>query len=172
MTDKNKIQSLTYELLKAIGENPEREGLKDTPRRIAEMCEEIFSGVNTNPENFVKLFKEDSQTSDIVEINDIPVYSVCEHHLLPFFGKANIKYIPKDGNIMGISKFPRIVNCFAAKPQVQERLTREIAEFLFNKLNPQGIKVTLECSHMCMIMRGIKAQGSMTKTTSVFGNIE
>ena len=91
MTDKNKIQSLTYELLKAIGENPEREGLKNTPKRIAEMCEEIFSGINTNPENFVKLFKEDSQTSDIVEINDIPVYSVCEHHLLPFFGKANIK---------------------------------------------------------------------------------
>lgn len=172
MIDKNKIQSLTYELLKAIGENPEREGLKETPQRIAQMYEEICSGLHNSPDNLIKLFTETSNISGLIEIRDIPVYSICEHHLLPFMGTANIKYIPKNGVILGISKFARIVNHFARKPQVQERLTSEIAEFLFSKLDAKGVEVTIECTHMCMVMRGAKAMGSTTKTTSVFGSME
>lgn len=172
MINKNKLQSLIYELLKEIGENPERDGLKETPRRVADMYEEICSGIYNNPHNMVKLFKENSNINSLIEINNIPINSICEHHLLPFTGTACIRYVPNNGVILGISKFARIVDCFAKKPQVQERLTNEIAAFLFSELNAKGVQVTLECTHMCMVMRGAKAYGSKTKTTSTFGIIE
>ncbi len=172
MIDKDKIQHLTYELLKALGENPEREGLKETPKRVANMYAEICSGLENSPENLIKFFDETSHTSDLIEVNNIPVNSICEHHLLPFVGTASIKYIPRNGVILGLSKFARVVDYFSKKPQVQERLTYEIAEFLFSKLNAQGVKVTLECTHTCMTIRGAKANGSTTKTVSIFGNIE
>ena len=173
MIDKQKIQELTYEFLKAIGENPEREGLLDTPKRVANMCEEIFGSVNfKNSDMKLKKFTESCCNSGTVEIKNIPVFSVCEHHLLPFFGDATIKYIPRNDTILGISKFSRVVDNFSRKPQLQERLTAEILDYLWKELSPKGLKVTLECKHMCMIMRGVKSINSATVTSAVKGEIE
>ncbi len=172
MPDKLKIESLIHELLVAIGENPERDGLKTTPERVAHMYAELFSGVNSLPDENIKIFKEDENQNDLIIIKDIPVYSMCEHHLLPFVGEAHIRYIPKNGQIMGLSKFARIVDCFARRPQVQERLTSQIADFIFSKLNPQGVEVVIEAEHLCMTMRGIKSHGSKTKTIATRGALE
>lgn len=172
MINMEKIEKSVKELLQALGENPEREGLKETPRRVAAMYKELCSGLEKSPDNLIKVFEEERikcSEKEIIEINNIPVYSICEHHLLPFIGTANIKYIPKNGRIMGLSKFARVVDYFSKKPQVQERLTEEIAKFLYDNLNPFGVQVTLECQHLCMIMRGIKAHGSTTKTTFTYG---
>ncbi len=172
MINTKKIEQLIKELLEALGENTNRTGLSDTPKRVAAMYKELCSGLEKPPENLIKIFEEkwvNCQEKEIIEINDIPVYSICEHHLLPFIGTASIKYIPKDGRIMGLSKFARVVDYFAKRPQVQERLTAEIAKFLYDNLNPFGVQVTLECEHLCMIMRGIKAHGSTTKTTFGYG---
>lgn len=171
MINTEKIKQLTYELLEALGEDPQREGLKETPERVAKMYFELCSGLNKSADNLIKTFKENKNENDIIVIQDIPVYSLCEHHLLPFTGVASIKYVPQDGVIMGLSKFARIVDHFSKRLQVQERLTAEIADFIFSKLIPQGVEVTLECEHLCMTMRGIKAQGSRTKTTAIRGNI-
>lgn len=172
MIDTNKIEKVIKELLEAIGENPERPGIRETPKRVATMYKELCSGLETSPGDLIKVFEEEKincQEKEIIEINDIPVYSFCEHHLLPFIGTASIRYIPKNGRIMGLSKFARIVDYFSKRPQVQERLTAEIAKFLYDNLSPFGVQVTLECSHLCMIMRGIKAHGSKTKTTFTCG---
>ena len=166
-----KIKNLTREFLIAIGENPDRDGLKDTPQRVATMCEEMFSGLNRPEDNLVTTFSEPHSSGNIVEINKIPVRSVCEHHLLPFFGFANIKYIPKNGKILGLSKFARIVDFLSRKLQVQENLTSEIADYLWEILNPLGIEVSLECTHTCMTVRGVKAESSTTKTTAKRGDI-
>lgn len=172
MIDKEKIKSAVLNILEAIGENVDREGLKETPKRVANMCEEIFCGLQKLPDNIVTTFKNNTYDSaSAIEINNIPVRSICEHHLLPFVGTATIKYIPKDGVVLGLSKFSRIVNYFSSKPQMQERLTSEIAEFLFSKLNPKGIKVKLECEHMCMSIRGVKSIGVLTKTEITLGDI-
>ena len=171
MINTEKIKQLTYELLEALGEDPQREGLKDTPERVAKMYLELCSGLNEPADNFIKTFKENKNQNDIIEIRDIPVYSLCEHHLLPFTGTAHIKYVPQDGVIMGLSKFARVVNNFSRRPQVQERLTAEIADFIFSKLSAKGVEVTLECEHLCMTMRGIKAHGSRTKTTAARGSL-
>ncbi len=175
MIDTEKIKTLTYELIKALGENPNRDGLKETPLRISKMYKEICAGLENKTDDLIKLFKEEkikkSGQSEIIEINDIPIYSLCEHHFLPFFGTANIKYVPKNGIIMGLSKFARVVDYFSKKPQTQERLTFEIAEFLYKNLDAKGVEVSLECQHMCMIMRGIKAHGSKTKTTFKCGDL-
>ena len=171
MLDKEKIKNLTREFLIAIGENPEREGLKNTPERVANMCEEIFSGLENPKDNLIATFSEPKSSGSIVEINKIPVRSVCEHHLLPFFGFADIKYIPKNGKILGLSKFARIVDFLARKPQVQENLTSEIADYLWKALSPVGLEVSLECAHTCMTIRGVKAENSTTKTTSKRGDI-
>lgn len=156
-------------LLEAVGEDINREGLQETPDRVARMYEEICSGLNDDPTRHLKIFHEEGRHDEMVVVRDIPLYSLCEHHLLPFVGKCHIAYIPKDGVIIGLSKFARIVDSFARKPQVQERLTAEIADFLMNNLNPQGVAVVIEAEHLCMTMRGARAAGSFTETSAMRG---
>ncbi len=166
--DKQKIENAVREILEAIGENPNREGLLETPKRVANMYEEIFSGLNKNPTEHLKFFDEKSN-DEMVIVRDIPFSSVCEHHLLPFIGKAHIAYIPSDNKIIGLSKLARIVDNFAKRPQVQERLTHDIADFLNDNLNPKGVAVIMEAEHLCMTMRGAKAAGSKTQTSALRG---
>lgn len=172
MIDKQKIESLIYELLIAIGEDPQRPGLKDTPHRVANMYEEIFSGLSQFPEDSLKTFKEEIQGDEFIIVKDIPFYSMCEHHLIPFFGTASVAYIPKEGEIIGISKIARIVNYYAKRPQVQEKMTRQISDFIFDRFNVLGVAVIIEAQHLCMTMRGIKSIGSKTKTSVLAGVIK
>ena len=166
--DKERIQNAVREILIAVGENPDREGLLETPKRVANMYEEIFAGLTEDPKQHIKLFNEQSN-DEMVSVKDIPFYSMCEHHLLPFFGKAHIGYIPSDNKIIGLSKLARIVDNFAKKPQVQERLTSDIADFLNDNLQPKGVAVIMEAEHMCMTMRGARAAGSKTQTSALRG---
>lgn len=166
--DKERIQNAVREILIAVGENPDREGLLETPKRVANMYEEIFAGLTEDPKQHIKLFNEQSN-DEMVIVKDIPFYSMCEHHLLPFFGKAHIGYIPSDNKIIGLSKLARIVDNFAKKPQVQERLTSDIADFLNDNLQPKGVAVIMEAEHMCMTMRGARAAGSKTQTSVLRG---
>ena len=166
--DKIKIEKAVREILEAIGENPDREGLVETPKRVANMYEEIFAGLEKDPMDDVKLFTEE-HNDDMVIVKDIPVYSMCEHHLLPFYGKASIAYIPKNGKIFGLSKLARIVDTFAKKPQLQERLTNEVADFICKAADPLGVAVVIEAEHLCMTMRGIKKPGAVTQTSALRG---
>lgn len=166
--DKERIQNAVREILIAVGEDPDREGLIETPKRVANMYEEIFAGLTEDPKQHIKLFNEQSN-DEMVIVKDIPFYSMCEHHLLPFFGKAHIGYIPSDNKIIGLSKLARIVDNFAKKPQVQERLTSDIADFLNDNLQPKGVAVIMEAEHMCMTMRGARAAGSKTQTSALRG---
>lgn len=166
--DKERIMNAVREILIAVGENPDREGLAETPKRVANMYEEIFAGLNEDPKQHLKFFDEKSN-DEMVIVRDIPFSSMCEHHLLPFVGKAHIAYIPSDNKIIGLSKLARIVDNFAKKPQVQERLTHDIADFLNDNLNPKGVAVIIEAEHMCMTMRGAKAAGSKTQTSALRG---
>ena len=166
--DKERIQNAVKEILIAVGEDPDREGLVETPKRVANMYEEIFAGLTEDPKQHIKLFNEQSN-DEMVIVKDIPFYSMCEHHLLPFFGKAHIGYIPSDNKIIGLSKLARIVDNFAKKPQVQERLTSDIADFLNDNLQPKGVAVIMEAEHMCMTMRGARAAGSKTQTSALRG---
>lgn len=168
--DKERIENAVREILLAIGEDPDREGLIETPRRVAQMYEEIFAGLGDDPKQYVKIFSE-SDSDEVVIVRDIPLYSMCEHHLLPFSGKAHIAYIPSDGKIIGLSKTARIVSSFAKRPQVQERLTSQIADFLNDELNPKGVAVLIEAEHLCMSMRGIRAAGAKTRTSALRGSI-
>ena len=158
------------EILEAVGENPERAGLKETPRRVADMYAEMFSGLTEDPEKHLKFFEEKSN-DEMVIVRDIPLSSMCEHHLLPFVGKAHIAYIPNGNKIIGLSKIARIVDNFAKRPQVQERLTHDIADFLYKKMDAKGVAVIIEAEHMCMSIRGAKASGSKTQTSALRGNI-
>jgi GTP cyclohydrolase I len=167
--DLDKIQQAVAMLLEAVGEDVTREGLQETPARVAKMYGEIFSGLETDPKEHLKIFQEQREHNELVLVKDIPLYSVCEHHLLPFVGKAHIAYIPKDGKIIGLSKFARIVDCFARRPQVQERLTGQIADFLYENLEPQGVAVFVEAEHLCMTMRGVRAAGALTQTSALRG---
>lgn len=167
--DVERIEQADISLLEAVGEDPHREGLLETPQRVARMLEEIFSGIGSDPKEFLKIFNEAGENNELVLVRDIPLYSICEHHLLPFIGKAHIAYIPRDGNIIGLSKFSRIVDCFARKPQVQERLTSQIADFLYKELHPLGVAVFIEAEHLCMTMRGARAAGSKTQTSALRG---
>ena len=169
MINKEKIKELIYELILAIGDDPQREGLKDTPSRVAEMYAEIFSGMDSSPKEAIKIFNEPQQHHELVVVKNIPMYSVCEHHFLPFIGSAHIAYIPQNGKIIGLSKFSRIVNCFSKRPQVQERLTAQIADFIFSEVNPCGVAVVIEAEHLCMTMRGVKAAGAKTQTSALRG---
>lgn len=169
--DKQRIEKAVKEILLAIGEDPEREGLLETPSRVARMYEEIFSGLESNPEQHLKIFHEPQQHNELVLVRDIPLYSVCEHHLLPFVGKAHIAYIPDKGKIIGLSKFARIVDCFARRPQVQERLTAQIADFLYKNMEPLGVAVVIEAEHLCMTMRGARAAGATTMTSALRGSM-
>lgn len=167
--DNAKIEQGVRLILEGIGEDPNREGLLETPARVARMYEEILAGMSEDPMvHFKKTFNEGHQ--EMVIVHDIPVYSICEHHLVPFFGFAHIAYLPnKSGRICGISKLARLVDCYARRPQVQERLTSQVADTLVEAMNPQGVLVILECEHMCMTMRGVKKPGSKTTTSAVRG---
>lgn len=166
--DKERIMKAVREILIAVGENPDRPGLEETPLRVANMYEEIFAGLNEDPKKHLKFFDEKSN-DEMVIVRDIPFSSMCEHHLLPFVGKAHIAYIPSDNKIIGLSKLARIVDNFAKKPQVQERLTHDIADFLNDNLKPKGVAVIIEAEHMCMSIRGARASGSKTQTSAVRG---
>ena len=166
--DKAKIEKAVRDILEAIGEDPDREGLKETPKRVANMYEEVFSGLSEDAHIHLKLFNEKGN-DEMVIVRDIPLYSMCEHHLLPFVGKAHIAYIPSDGRIIGLSKLARIVNVYAKRPQVQERLTTQIADFLYEELEAKSVAVIIEAEHLCMTMRGVKAAGSQTQTSALRG---
>lgn len=166
--DRERIEAAVKELLYAIGEDPEREGLVETPNRVARMYEEIFAGLEEDPKKDLKIFNEDNN-DEMVIVRDIPLYSICEHHLIPFIGKAHIAYIPGNGKVIGLSKLARIVNCFAKRPQLQERLTSQVADFLYENLEPQGVAVVVEAEHLCMTMRGARASGSQTRTSAMRG---
>jgi len=168
--DLERIEAAVREILIAIGEDPDREGLAETPNRVARMYEEIFSGLHDNPERHLKIFNE-QDNDEMVIVRDIPLYSMCEHHIIPFMGKAHIAYIPKDGKVIGLSKLARIVESFAKRPQLQERLTAQIADFLYEKLEPMGVAVVIEAQHLCMTMRGARAAGSETRTSALRGNM-
>jgi|GEM_PF-2711677 GTP cyclohydrolase I len=156
--DKARIEKAVREILIAIGEDPDREGLVETPKRVANMYEEIFAGLDSDPHRLLKVFDE-GDNDEMVVVRDIPMYSMCEHHLLPFIGKAHIAYIPADGKVIGLSKLARIVSDFAKRPQLQERLTSQIADFLEENLSPKGVAVVVEAEHLCMTMRGARAAG-------------
>ncbi len=166
--DKNKIAKAVKNILEAIGENPARKDLLDTPRRVAEMYEEIFSGIRQDPQKELEVIL-DQKHDEIILLRGIPLYSVCEHHLLPFMGKAHIAYIPKQGRVTGLSKLARVVDILAKRPQVQERLTTQIADMITSKLRPQGCMVIIEAEHLCMSMRGIRKPGALTITSAVRG---
>lgn len=168
--DKEKIEKAVKDILEAVGENPNRPGLIETPRRVANMYEEMFSGLTEDPAKHLKFFEEQSN-DEMVIVRDIPFASMCEHHLLPFVGKAHIAYIPSENKIIGLSKIARIVDNFAKRPQVQERLTHDIADFLYKKMNAKGVAVIMEAEHMCMSIRGAKASGSITQTSALRGVI-
>lgn len=168
--DKQRIECAVREILLAIGENPDREGLIETPKRVANMYAEIFSGLEDDPKRHLKMFNE-SENDEMVIVRDIPLYSMCEHHLLPFVGKAHIAYIPSQGNVIGLSKLARIVDSFSKKPQLQERLTSQIADFLEENLSPKGIAVVVEAEHLCMTMRGARAAGAKTQTSALRGSM-
>lgn len=168
MIDKKKIEEAVKTILVAIGEDPTREGLVNTPSRVARMYEEIFCGLHEDPRDHLQvLFTEDHE--EMVLIKDISFYSMCEHHLLPFFGKAHVAYIPRKGKITGLSKLARTVETIARRPQLQERLTSNIADMIMEALNPMGVLVVVEAEHMCMTMRGVKKPGSLTLTSAVRG---
>jgi len=167
--DRERIERAVRDILEAFGEDPERDGLVDTPRRIAKMYEEIFSGLHEDPaEHLTVTFEADHD--EMVMVRDIAVHSMCEHHLIPFAGRAHVAYIPgDDGRITGLSKIARLVDGFAKRPQVQERLTAQIADALVETLNPRGALVLIEAEHFCMSMRGVKKPGSLTITSAVRG---
>lgn len=168
MIDQNRIREAVKVILEAIGEDPTREGLAETPRRIAEMYQEIFAGLEEDVGKHLDVvFSEEHD--DIILVRDIPFHSMCEHHFLPFYGKAHIAYIPAGGRVTGLSKLARVVEGFARRPQMQERLTSQIADLLMDKLKPEGAAVVIEAEHMCMNMRGVKKPGSQTITSAVRG---
>ncbi|MCX7749826.1 MAG: GTP cyclohydrolase I FolE [Clostridia bacterium] len=171
MIDQERVKKAVREILLAIGEDPDREGLAETPDRVARMYEEIFAGLHKDPREDVKIFQEDNH-EEMVLVKDIPLYSVCEHHLLPFVGVAHVVYIPKKGKVIGLSKLARIVDTIAKKPQLQERLTSQVADVLMETMSPLGVAVVVEAEHLCMTMRGIKKPGSKTVTSALRGNIK
>ncbi|NTW32687.1 MAG: GTP cyclohydrolase I FolE [Bacteroidetes bacterium] len=163
-----KLSSHYYEIIKLIGEDPEREGILKTPERVAKAMQFLTHGYDLNPEEILRsaMFKEDYK--QMVIVKDIEIYSMCEHHMLPFIGKAHVAYIP-NGYIVGLSKIPRIVDAFARRLQVQERLTTQIKECIFNTLKPLGVAVVIEAEHLCMRMRGIQKQNSVATTSDFVG---
>lgn len=170
--DQERIRNAVREILFAIGEDPDREGLKDTPSRIAKMYGEIFSGLHEDPRKHLQIFFEEEEHRELVLVKDIPFYSMCEHHLVPFFGHAHVGYLPKEGRLTGLSKLARVVETLARRPQLQERLTTSIADSLVDTLDPYGVIVVIEAEHMCMTMRGVKKAGSKTITSAVRGRFE
>ena len=166
--DEERIKKAVRAILEAVGERPDREGLKDTPQRVANMYKEIFGGIAKNPASELKILKGHN-FDEIVLVKDIPFYSMCEHHLLPFHGKAHVAYVPDGNRIVGISKLPRVVEVLSRRPQIQERLTTQIADVINETIKPKGVMVVVEAEHLCVTMRGIKKSGSKVKTSVVRG---
>jgi len=167
--DEAKIMTAVTSIIKAIGEDPNREGLVDTPKRVAEMYAELFIGLNVNPKEELAVGYEEGHR-EMVIVRDIPFYSMCEHHLLPFYGTVHIGYIPDiSGRVVGISKLARVVEIIARRPQVQERMTTEIADTIMDGLKPSGVAIIIQAEHMCMIMRGVKKPGSNIITSAIRG---
>lgn len=167
--DQARIEKAVREILIAIGEDPERDGLLATPSRVARMYAEIFSGLHDAPERHLETTFE-ADHDEMVMVRDIPIYSACEHHLIPFIGKASIAYIPNEnGRITGLSKLARLADVYARRPQVQERLTVQIADALDRALEPRGVLVVVEAEHLCMAMRGVRKAGTTTVTSAVRG---
>ena len=162
-----RVRAAVNELLLAIGEDPERDGLRDTPRRISDMYAEIFGGLATDPAEYLKVGFEVAH-DEMVLLRNIPFYSMCEHHFLPFHGEAHVGYVP-DGRVVGISKLARVVEAFARRPQIQEQLTSQIADTIMEALRPDGVAVVIEAEHLCMTMRGVKKPGSRMITSAMRG---
>lgn len=167
--DFEETKRLVFDLLKAVGEDPEREGLKNTPDRVSRMYAELLSGYTDAPEAIINHALFDINYDEMVIVRDIEFYSLCEHHMLPFIGRAHIAYIPK-GKVIGLSKIPRIVDMYARRLQIQERMTRQIADFIQNTLNPQGVAVVVEAMHMCAMMRGVKKHDARMTTSAMHGS--
>jgi len=169
--DLEKIEQAVTMIIESIGEDPNREGLRDTPRRVARMYAEVFSGLETDPEEVLERFFTENH-EELILVKDIPLFSVCEHHLLPVVGKAHVAYIPRRGLITGLSKLARVVDGYARRPQLQERLTAQIADAIMRRLEPHGVLVMIEAEHMCMTMRGVNKPGAQTVTSAVRGIFE
>jgi len=168
--DKEKIMRAVRDILEAVGDDPDRPGLVETPLRVANMCEEIFAGIGADLTSVAKVFDEGAG-EEMVLVKDIPMYSVCEHHLLPFVGAAHVVYVPRGGRILGLSKIARIVDLAAKRPQIQERLTSQIADAVMETVDPHGVAVVVEAEHLCMTMRGIKKPRSKTVTSALRGTM-
>lgn len=170
--DRARAEAAVRELLIAVGEDPDREGLRETPSRVARAYEEIFAGLYTDPDTVLdKTFDEHHQ--ELILVKDIPLFSTCEHHLVPFHGIAHVGYIPNiTGRVTGLSKIARVVENYARRPQVQERLTGQVADALVRKLEPRGVIVVIDAEHLCMAMRGVRKPGSRTTTSAVRGMFE
>ncbi|MFH1449854.1 MAG: GTP cyclohydrolase I FolE [bacterium] len=166
--DKEKIKKAITMIIEAIGDDPNRKGLVKTPERVADAYEEIFSGINKNLAKELEIYLPDTH-EEMILVKDIPFYSVCEHHFLPFHGKAHVAYLPKEGRITGLSKLVRVVEISAKRLQLQERFTTEIADLLMKVLVPHGVLVMVEAEHLCMTMRGVRKPGSITVTSAVRG---
>jgi GTP cyclohydrolase IA len=168
--DLPRIEHAVREILLAIGEDPDRDGLRDTPARVARACEEQFSGLGREPESVLTTVF-DAGHDEMVLVRDIDFYSTCEHHLIPFFGVAHVGYIPNEkGQLTGLSKLARLVDLYARRPQVQERMTSQVADALMNVLEPSGVIVVIEAEHLCMAMRGVRKPGARTVTSAVRGS--
>lgn len=164
----HRVETAVREILTEIGEDPDRQGLVGTPERVHRMYAELTAGYHVDPERLVNGAVFDVDYSEMVVVKDIPFYSLCEHHLLPFFGTAAVAYIPK-GRVIGLSKIPRIVEMYGRRLQVQERLTQQVAAFLMDRLDPQGVGVVVEATHLCAVMRGIRKPGTVMTTSAVLG---
>jgi len=167
--DIGRIEKAVREILLAVGEDPDREGLRKTPNRVARMYAEMFEGLNMDPKEHVQTVFTEQHYDEIILVKDIPFHSMCEHHLLPFMGQSHVAYIPR-GKVLGLSKLARIVTCFARRPQMQERLTYEIAEFIMNEVDALGVGVVVKASHTCMTARGVKKAGSSMVTSAMLGS--
>ena len=170
--DRPRIEAAVRELLVGIGKDPDRPGLVGTPDRVARACEELFSGLADDSARHLSKQLHEEDNEELVVVSDIPFHSMCEHHILPFIGRAHVAYIPRDGRITGLSKNARCVAGFAARPQLQERLTGQVADAMMAELDPKGVMVVIEAEHTCMTMRGIRAAGAMTVTSAVRGTLK
>jgi len=166
--DKKKIIKAVREILEAVGDKPSRPDLKYTPERVADMYEEILSGMKKDPSKELEVLLSEGH-DEVVLIKNIPLYSICEHHLLPFIGKAHVAYVPQGNRVTGLSKLARVVDILAKRLQVQERLTTQVADTIMKKLKPKGVMVVIEAEHLCMTMRGVKKPGAVTVTSAVRG---
>ena len=164
----DKVEAAVRQILGEIGEDPDRQGLLGTPQRVHRMYTELTAGYHVDPERLINGAVFDVEYSEMVVVKDIPFYSLCEHHLLPFFGVAHAAYIPR-GRVLGLSKIPRVVEMYARRLQVQERMTQQIADFLMTRLEPQGVGIVVEATHLCAVMRGVRKPGTIMTTSSVLG---